>query len=148
MDVNNFEHQGVDADWFFLCENNIVFVASGGGKLPCSVLENWDIISELSSFFRGLPATCKTEINPNLNEIIGSKADANYLRDFVFMAERGLYAFDKTNLNNFNDTIYHLVASPKEPLNLDLVPEFLRKKLYKTVYHASLRETIDITNIL
>lgn len=40
------------------------------------------------------------------------------------MAERGLFAFDKTYLNNFNDTVYHLVASPKGPLNLDLIPDF------------------------
>jgi hypothetical protein len=77
--------------------------------------------------------TCETEINPCINEILGSNADANYLRDFVFMAERGLYAFDN---------------SPKEPLNLDLVPEFLRKELHKTVYHDRLKETIDIANIL
>lgn len=64
------------------------------------------------------------------------------------MAERGIFAFDKTHLNNFDNTVYHLVASPKNPLDLKLVPESWQIELQKTIYHAGLTESIDIKNML
>lgn len=38
------------------------------------------------------------------------------------MAKRGLCAFDKTLFNDFEDSNFHLVASPLDPLLINQLP--------------------------
>lgn len=48
----------------------------------------------------------------------------HYLPSFIRMAKRGLYSFDRTNVDNPEDDHYHLVAWPTHPVNnVENIPE-------------------------
>ncbi|MCJ7933577.1 MAG: hypothetical protein MUW56_08040 [Chryseobacterium sp.] len=112
----------LDIDWFFTDGIYVSFMASGGGKLPDSVIKSKENHELLVNYFRNLPEISDVMINPELDglliKIFGSGVDERYLEDYVLMAKKGLYSFDKTIPNNFLDPYYHLVASPKKPLLL------------------------------
>lgn len=144
------EQQTLDIDWFFLHENYIGFVASGAGRLPKTVAKSSENNEKLISYFRSLPEISDVVINPELDslliKIFGSGADERYLQDFVSMTKKGLYSFDKTNLNNFLDYNYHLVASPAKPLTMDNLPQNVLDIL-QTKYPDNINSVIDISRI-
>ncbi|MCW1963902.1 hypothetical protein [Chryseobacterium viscerum] len=124
------EQQALDIDWFFTDGKYIGFVASGGGKLPKTVANSSVNNKKLLSYFKGLSTISDPIVNPLLDELLtkifGSGVDERYLRDFIYFTQRGLYSFDKTNLNDFIDNQYHLVATPIKPLEIiDLPPDIL-----------------------
>mgnify|MGYP001610185964 CR=1 FL=1 len=90
--ISEIEQQYLDIDWFFSDENNLAFVASGGGKLPKSVEECEDY-GLLVSYFRNLPDTSDVKLNDNLHKILKSEPDERYLNDFIIMARKGFYTF-------------------------------------------------------
>ena len=127
------EQSSLDIDWFFMSKNKIGFVASAGGRLPKSVSKSEDNIQLLSDFFRGLPKISNIEVNPHLEEVmVNRRVDEPYLSDFIFMAEKGLYAFDKTFLDNFDDDTYHLVVKPITDLNIADLPSYVIEVLSQT----------------
>ncbi|GEN70175.1 hypothetical protein CLA01_02470 [Chryseobacterium lathyri] len=63
------------------------------------------------------------------------------------MTKKGLYSFDKTNLNNFLDYDYHLVASPMKPLTLNDLPQNILDILMQTKYPYNINSAIDISKI-
>jgi hypothetical protein len=140
------EQQTLDIDWFFLNGKEICFVASGGGKLASSVAKSSENNAILVSYFRNLNDRCDVVINPNLDETLN---DENYLSDFIQMAKKGLYAFDKTTLNDFSSTKYHLVTTPSIPLFLNELPENIQGLLRKTNYLEYLDniDNVDVSAI-
>lgn len=80
-------------------------------------------------------------------ELTGSEADEPYFRDFVFMAKEGLFSFDKTTPNNFNNTCYHLVAKPLNPLTLDKIPPEIVDILSKSIYAGNIDAFCDSSAI-
>jgi hypothetical protein len=118
------EQQAIDLDWFFTDGRFIGFVASAGGKLPDSVARFPENSNKLEIYFRGL-----SEIS---SVIVRSKKDRKYLKDFTYMSARGLFAFDKTVLNNFSESNYHLVSKPLNPLTIDKVSEEIKGLLILT----------------
>lgn len=107
-----------DFDWFFVdSEGQLCHVASAAGRLPTRIGRmGVEEIQNISRLIRLLPAQFEYEINPRLDEIKSFESNlqrTNYLEDFILFAKRGLYSFDKSKLNNFEDPHYHLVAYPK-----------------------------------
>ncbi|MBA9073224.1 hypothetical protein GGR22_001350 [Flavobacterium gossypii] len=141
------QQQTLDIDWFFIADDKIGFVASAGVKLPESVAVLDEKIGILSSYFRNLPEITTAHIHDELKEI--KKIDEKHLADFVFMAKRGLYAFDKLVLNNFSDLKYHLVAKPETYLSLKGLPTEIIDLIHKTVYTGAidLAKAINIEDI-
>lgn len=142
------DQETLDIDWFFTDKTEIGFVASGGGKLPNSFakIEKHEL---LVSYFRSLPEISDVILNENLKTILSHQIDDNYLNDFVFFSRRGLYAFDKTNLEMFSDTYYHLVSKPANTIKLNDLPKEIKLILMQTQIHRELKELlhIDITQI-
>lgn len=136
--LTEIEQQTLDIDWFFLNQDNIAFVASGGGKLPNSVAQLHEKIGFISSFFRTLPEIADIVLNDELEVIKKGIVNEAYLRDFIYMAKRGLYAFDKTHLNNFANVEYHLVARPLEPLKINQLPTEIITFISNTLYSGNL----------
>lgn len=99
--LTDIQQQALDIDWFFIADDKIGFVASAGGKLPESVAILDEKIGIVSSYFRNLPEKTTVIINNELEKIKNTSINENYLGDFVYMAKRGLYTFDKSLLNNF-----------------------------------------------
>ncbi|WP_123911571.1 hypothetical protein [Chryseobacterium sp. G0162] len=145
------EQQTLDIDWFFTDGNHIGFVASGAGKLPETVAQSSENNEKLISYFRDLPEISDVVINSELDsllvKIFGSGANERYLQDFVSMTKKGLYSFDKTNLNNFLDPHYHLVASPKTPLKLKELPHDILDIVIGTQYSNKLMEVQEINRL-
>ncbi|MGG1921898.1 hypothetical protein [Chryseobacterium cucumeris] len=148
------EQQTLDIDWFFTDGKYISFVASGGGKLPETVANSEVNNKKLVSYFKGLPKISDPIVNPLLNELLtrifGSGANERYLRDFIYFTQRGLYSFDKTNLNDFIDNQYHLVTTPINPLEIiDLPPDILDILMQTKIEdNINLISNLDVSKII
>jgi len=142
--ITELEQQNLDIDWFFLNKDNICFVASGGGKLPVSVAKSFEMNNALSTFFKSLPIISEVIVNPNLNNIIATNVNEKYLSDFIQMSQRGLFSFDKTVLNNFAESHYHLVAKPVTPFKRNDLPAEILKIISKSIYQGDISTAIDI----
>lgn len=142
--ITEAEQQSLDIDWFFTDGDNIGFVASGGGKLPETVSKSRDNIEEIANYFRSLPVVGDAIVNPNLSKAMGGRmVDDRYLVDFIDMAKRGLYAFDKTVLNSFSETNYHLVARPTRLIKLQELPPTIANRVIQTKIHNEITEHLS-----
>ncbi len=140
------EQQTLDIDWFFTDKSKIGFIASAGGKLPESISKLGEGNQLLSSYFRNLPEISEIFINTELDSKL--RNDENYLSDFISMAKRGLYTFDKTKLNDFLNSNYHLVAYPIKSLELRNIPQNILDILSKTYYkNIDRTKKIDVKEI-
>jgi len=145
--ISRIEQETLDIDWFFTNNEIVGCIASAGGKLPRSISENWEKNDLISSFFEDLPIISGVIINPGLSKTIKGKADVEYLSCFIATAEKGIFAFDKTMMNNFLDTNYHLVAMPVTPLKFGSLPNELKNELVRTRYLGNVTEMIDVDQI-
>lgn len=142
------EQQTLDIDWFFTDGKYIGFIASGTGKVPETVANSKINNKKLVSYFKSLPKISDVMVNPFLDELLlnifGSGADERYVRDFIYYTQRGLYSFDKTNLNNFTDHRYHLVASPIDPLKIIDLPSDILDILMQTKFEDNINLIKDL----
>lgn len=138
---------GLDIDWFFTNDKYIAFAASAGGRLPESISKASENYELLSAYFKNLPEISEISINKDLSKIIGFEADERYLEDFVLMAKRGLFSFDKSIPNNFDHSLYHLVAKPLTPLTFYQVPNEIGNILSRSRYVGSIDTFSDSTSI-
>ena len=143
----DIEQQTLDIDWFFTNYEEIGFGASAGGKLPESVAQSVENQRLLSEFFDSMPQTSPIIINPELNKFITDGVDGRYLNDFVLMAQKGIFAYDKTVTNKFADPAYHLVAQPIIALKFQALPAEIRQVLKFSRYNGTMDRVIDIRSI-
>lgn len=131
MAYSLIEQETRDLDIFFKDNFKLVHIATAGGQIPNQLAENdrqnEEFASEVSTLYQGFDV----EVNPNLGvfENIPKDGLERYLRDFVLMASRGFYSYDKTKLGHFGDQFFHLVARPKEKTYVIL--KINRVKLFK-----------------
>lgn len=122
-----------DIDWFVLDTNDKpIHVASAGGRIPDYIIKNDRLNKIILKNIRQTLEQQKIIINPNLDEIVNFESESMrflYLRDFIFMAARGFYSYDKTVLGNFENTMYHLVAWPENQVVIDFKTHSLIPKL-------------------
>lgn len=153
---NNYMHY--DMDWFIkdTSSNKYIHVASGGGVLPEVILETINDEHGDSKYERDLRRIRKIPIPQqekislealyaycnNNNNFVSINTDyyerilkntpekrERYFASFVLMALKGFYSFDKSNINDSDDTYYHLVAWPTEQSQNEMkgigdIPEF------------------------
>jgi len=146
--LTSVEQETLDIDWFFTDDEHVGFVASGGGRLPKSVVENWEGIQIVIKFLRELPTVSEFLINPNINQIVEGKVDDWYLSDFINFSKKGIYAFDKTKLNDFSDLSYHLVASPIYPLKVKSLPKNIQNILLNIKLNSKIYDSLMVNDIL
>ena len=144
--LTEIEQQGLDINWFFTNNNEIAFVASAGGKVPLSIAKSIENNNIILDYFKNLPVISEVILNPRLDSIIPD-FDEEYLEDFIYFSKRGLLSFDKTVLNNFSDTTYHLVAKPTRTFKINALPSGIRDLLLKTFYNGYIDKNIDSTSI-
>jgi hypothetical protein len=72
-----------------------------------------------------------------------------YFADFIYMAKKGLFAFDKIRINNFSDLKYQLIVTPKQPLMVSELPDEILSILMQTKLENDLQNAniIDILEI-
>lgn len=127
-----------DLDWFVQVNNRCIHAASGGGIIPNIVIQNDEKNMEIRNRVIGEPSkNYKFELNPHLRNILNLEdrkediafllstlgiefgddpiqvyIDKVYVNSFVEFAKKGFWSFDKTNVQNYSDRMYHLVARP------------------------------------
>lgn len=119
MAYSELEQITYDLDLFLRDERKMIHIASGGGKIPKAIANLDSIIEQSSIVFDGLQEISEVEINPNLNELLNltnSVEIENYLSDFLTKARKGFYTYDKTNIGDFEDMTFHLVAKPSNSI--------------------------------
>lgn len=145
-------YEAYDIDWFFLDKNDLIgFIASGGGRVPLHI-ENTDNYN-LREYFNLAPNIDQNvEIHKNIKSILGAnnKELNNFFSDFVFIAKKGIYCFDKTILNDFSDTSYHKVIEPNNILKLKSLPTNIQEELNMLKLDIDIKrnDRIDIENLL
>ena len=114
----------LDTDWYFVDKNGkVAVVASAGGLLPDLVANDIEGLKKIITHFRSLPVISNEIeiVEKVLSYARGLQADGKkaYLQDLHFMSGKGLYYFDKVEVNNFYDFRYYLKSRPVKPLVLN-----------------------------
>lgn len=116
-----------DINWYFIDTfNRICVVASGGGILPQYIINHIDKNDAIHKMV--------LELNENYdigrNELINIKSIQlevknvldNYFSEFEKLARKGLYVYDRFNINDPEDQYYWLVAYPIYDTTRDKYP--------------------------
>lgn len=126
MAYSEFELRTTDLDIYFEDSNKYIHIASAGGSLP-NQLVNLDDENELFKESLNYDESNNFEIliNPNLIELLqlDNEGLELYTEDFARNARMGFYSYDKTNLGDFDDNQFHLVARPVSNNTSDLIFE-------------------------
>ncbi|MBZ4034494.1 hypothetical protein K6T82_06935 [Flavobacterium sp. 17A] len=106
-----------DMDIFFPCNGLFrLHVATAGGVLPEKLMNLDKILNYNAKQFRSYKQQFEYIINPNLDEIKFFKSSFHrqlYIEDFVDKARKGFVSFDKSDINDPYDKLFHVVAYPK-----------------------------------
>lgn len=126
MAYNELELYTLDINWYFTDHYNRICIAtSAGGLLPKPILENEEGNEQFHKIVNDLPIRFKVTRNENIRKQIQGIKNQNlelYFQNFEALAGRGLYVFDKLNLNDPEDGIYLLVAYPNYNTKTDSYP--------------------------
>lgn len=143
----DIDQNTLDIEWFLTNGPEVAFMTSAGSMLPTSVAKSASNNKLLREYFRSLPFIGTPVINPFLNAVLGHRIDDVSYSDFLNMARRGLYAFDKSNLGAFNDPNYYLVARPEIPLKTNTLPLEIISTLTATGFSGAFGLTFDIKDL-
>ena len=108
---------GIDCIWLALDRDGHVaaFATGGAGPIPSSVLDDGQIPEDLELRIRALPRTSAART------LVSYKS----LDDFVAIAERGIFAYDWSDVHRtLQDEIgaYELIAVPSKPIRVVDLP--------------------------
>lgn len=132
MAYSKIEQRTLDLNIFFRDNEKIIHLASAGGELPINLLNTDEYNDSFFDEIIELESEIEVDINPNLLEILGTNSEnqfnlEQYLYDFVEIAKKGIYSYDKTYIDDPESKKYHLVAKPKNLQTLKLNTEKLIK---------------------
>lgn len=149
MDNYSMDYAGIDLDWYALdLDKHIAHLMSGGGIVPN--LLNEESHDLLTDYFNNLPEIKDNDvkISDQLNQYVNfstKQEKERYLQNFIKMAQRGIYSYDKTNLTMFGDPMYHLVAIPGKFLTIGDLPLVIYEKLQLIPFKGKFRDTVSLT---
>lgn len=112
--MNNEIASTFDINWYFFDkDHHIISVASAGGNLPKFLNSGINSNDAFHSILLSTPPSFEIERNPVIrNRNIGD--EDFYYYTFDELAKRGIYAFDKINPSDRNESRYILVSYPKK----------------------------------
>ena len=132
MEISDQDQLCLDFDWFAVDDQGWIghFTTAGFKLLPRSVSPSQEDLKLVTGYFeRSAPIReghfVDNEIIPTLKN---EKDPERRLRDFVAMANRGLYSYD---IESYGDT-YFRVAIPKSPMHMSDLPENIQEILKRT----------------
>lgn len=117
MRLNN--SSDFDLDLFFRNDFFLMHFATAGLHISDSNFFN-NNHNDTRYFLKNLSLPpFKFELNPNLQEILSIKSETDrefnvelYTADFIRYAQKGLFSYDRTFIENSSDIHFHLVAYP------------------------------------
>ena len=112
-----------DIDWFCIIGDVFCHVASAGGLIPNIINDREKLRSLQKRVFDSDFIFDEEEIVVNeafLDQQFGDDEEARmaYLHTFMSMARKGFVSFDRTNVMDLSDQMYHIVCYPKNPIRL------------------------------
>ena len=124
-----------DIDWFFRINDIYIHVASAGGKLP-DFINNRERLRQIQKQVQSIIESISKEaleyndgfLNGYLERMNELMPNENmdwrheYLMSFEGFARRGFISIDRTNIEDSNDSLYHVVCRPILPpkVNIDI----------------------------
>lgn len=116
------EQLSFDMDIFFPINGLYhLHIATAGGILPEKLMELDNTLNYNATQFKSYKQQFEYLINPNLNEIKFFESSYHrqlYIEDFADKARKGFVSFDKSNIHDPYDKSFHIVAYPKNSLEL------------------------------
>ncbi|MCP2028734.1 hypothetical protein L1276_003905 [Flavobacterium sp. HSC-32F16] len=106
----------------------IIHIASAGAILPTELAALDQLLIRNKSIVYDFDSVFEVQINPNLQQLLkfkNAQEKDRYLTDFIRIAKKGIFSFDKTIVEDSTDPFYHLVAWPKSPFNPHKLDELL-----------------------
>jgi hypothetical protein len=123
MNIEEQDQWGTDFDWFCVDDAGEIghFTTAGFKLLPKSVSSSAEDLKLVTDYFeKEAPVRCAHLIDGDFK---------GNLRDFLAMADRGLYSFDIETYG----TTYSRVARPEVPLRLIDLPKPIREIVGRTI---------------
>lgn len=116
MAYSVIQQLSLDINWYFTDRyNRLCVAASAGGILPETIIENEESNEEFHNIIMELPEKFKSARNDKVLDVIQGINDGeldSYFQNFESLAARGLYVYDRINLNVPENGQYVLVAYP------------------------------------
>lgn len=143
-----------DINWFLTNEEGIVVCfASYGGIIPKLVLKFYEELEVINSHICSLPSVSKTIFNSFLKEIYldqSKKIIENIKRESSFWSNKGVIFFDKSLTNNPDNSNYHLVSYPENPISFYSLPIDIQRRLDKirVSYSFGQNLTVNLSKIM
>jgi len=140
MGIDPVIQETTDFDWFGVDAEGFIghFTHAGFKRLPASVASSAEDLKFVSEYFqkhaavRGAHLVDETSLSSALNrQWRGEREETRYLRDFVAMADRGLFSFDIDSYLT-PGIAYFRVACPLSPITVEQLPEEIRQVLART----------------
>jgi len=147
-------YSSFDINWFLTNEEGfIVCFASSGGMIPKLVLKYYDDLEVIERYLFSLPSVSKTIFNPFFEEIYlgqSKKVIENIKRESSFWSNRGLVFFDKSLVNYPDNSDYHLLSYPENPILFYSLPIDIQRRLNKirVSYSFGQNLTVDLSKIM
>lgn len=152
MKLSNKYVESRDIDWFAVINGKYIHVASAGGNLPKKINDRMKLIDEQAAVHK-LPFIYeKDEIVVNEELLRKEKHLENieaYIESFVYMARKGFISFDRTNITDHTDSMYHIVCYPQDiktkdlRIGLDLLEIKVNVNVFDTMKLLDIVEIID-----
>ena len=117
MKLPNIYVESRDIDWFAIINGKYIHVASAGGHLPKQINNRKKLRDEQAAVHK-LPFIYERDeiiVNEELLRKEKHIEDMEaYLESFVCMATKGFISFDRTNIVDHTDSMYHIVCYPQD----------------------------------
>lgn len=154
------EQYSLDINWYFtdMCHRKCVAI-SAGGVLPYLISEDLTNNNFIHQLIMDLPEGGEIITNSEIGKYIHNIDIDHYLKAFIPLAMKGLYVYDRINLENAEDTTYILVACPSpnsagsKPLaNIKMsacprIHKSIIKKLSTKIYPSSF-QPVNLNDLL
>ena len=141
MEIPLDKQGGTDFDWFGVDEEGLLahFATAGFKAIPPSVSASAEDLKLVTDYFtkrasvRGSHQVDEESLANSLNrEWKGERLEARYLRDFVSMANKGLFSYDIDSYLR-PGICYFRVACPDMPLKLHELPDPIQVIVSRTI---------------
>ena len=117
MKLPNIYVESRDIDWFAIINGKYIHVASAGGYLPKKINNRKKLRDEQAAVHK-LPFIYERDeiiVNEELLRKEKHLEDKEaYIESFVCMARKGFISFDRTNIADQTDSMYHIVCYPND----------------------------------
>ena len=134
MRITMIDLQCEDIMWFAVDKNGYImeFTSGGMGNVPEFVCADRETNDLLVDFFM------KNLFDSTFEHLEVEYADNDLMNEAISLSRKGIFCFDAVGDS------YNLICAPEKPLNVDNLPDDIRKKLESRYIDADVLSNKDI----